>query len=471
MAASFQQYRDEYEQNWNNLRARDERSGDIRREARRLFEGKQTYQEVERRSGVPWWFVGLCHYRESSFDFDTYLGNGQPLNRRTTIVPKGRGPFTGPTAFVDGAVDALRIQKFVGAQDWGIARVLYRLEGFNGYGYHSRGVNSPYLYGGSTVYGPPENRGGKFVRDHVFDAHTVDRQLGTAVILKELVSLDPTIRLDGVAPGDEVEEPEDEQSHTILWLQRSLNRLGADPQLEEDGVSGPKTMGAVSRFQEAHGLPDTGLADAATIAAIERSLAPSPEPTLDPLLHRLEQLEKRILAISPPRFEQDRPLVFTPSHPSPIPGPIDGSADGLAPLLEQIIAFLKDLDPEVKTSDGTQPGQADRLRRALQVVVAIFSTAGGKAPLGQVNAALGNTVGELLNGKKTAIGILGAVTTSLLSNVPSGTGLGSVLASITPLTGFGGYMLPVFLAMAGWGVLGKFEKWAQGTAPPPILPK
>jgi hypothetical protein len=29
-----------------------------------------------------------------------------------------------------------------------------------------------------------------------------------------------------------------------------------------------------------------------------------------------------------------------------------------------------------------------------------------------------------------------------------------------------GYAMPVFLALAAWGALGKFEKWAQGTAPP-----
>ena len=103
----------------------------------------------------------------------------------STIVPKGRGPFTGPDAFANGALDALRLEGFIGANDWGIARTLYRLEGFNGYGYHGKGVNSPYLYGGSTVYGPPEAKGGKYVADHVFNAGVVDTQLGTAVILKD----------------------------------------------------------------------------------------------------------------------------------------------------------------------------------------------------------------------------------------------------------------------------------------------
>jgi hypothetical protein len=29
------------------------------------------------------------------------------------------------------------------------------------------------------------------------------------------------------------------------------------------------------------------------------------------------------------------------------------------------------------------------------------------------------------------------------------------------------FAMPVFLTMSAWGILGKFEKWAEGTAPPP----
>jgi hypothetical protein len=75
----------------------------------------------ERETRVSGWFIGLCHYRESDYDFGTYPGNGQ-FSRRTTIVPKGRGAFTRPNDFVDGAVDALRLERFVGAEDWRIAR-------------------------------------------------------------------------------------------------------------------------------------------------------------------------------------------------------------------------------------------------------------------------------------------------------------------------------------------------------------
>ena len=61
-------------------------------------------------------------------------------------------------------------------------------------------------------------------------------------------------------------------SHDTLWVQQSLNVLGANPPLAEDGISGPLTMAAVARFQQANGLSPSGVADAATLAAIERRL-------------------------------------------------------------------------------------------------------------------------------------------------------------------------------------------------------
>lgn len=201
---SFEQYRAGYEANWAKLRIRPAKDAEAGREAQRLLAGKNRYIEVQRRTGVPWWFVGLCHYRESHYNWNTYLGNGQALNKKTTIVPIGRGPFN---SFEDGAVDALKLQGFAGATDWSIARVAYRLEGFNGFGYHGKGVPSPYLYGGSTVYGPPEAKAGKYVRDHVFDPNFVDSQLGTLVILKKLMETESSITL-GMA-AKESPQPDD----------------------------------------------------------------------------------------------------------------------------------------------------------------------------------------------------------------------------------------------------------------------
>ncbi len=314
--ASFTDFQDGYERTWASLQIRPEKLATVRELAQQLAAGKLRYREIEARTGVPWWFVGLCHYRESAFDFDTYLGNGQTLGRRTTIVPKGRGPFTGPQAFVEGAVDALRLQGLIGVGDWSVARALYRLEGFNGYGYHGRGVNSPYLWGGSTAYGPPGARGGKFVRDHVFDPNVVDTQIGTAVILRSLIDIDATVALAAPRAVEAAvsREPDDELADSTLWVQQSLNRLGAAPPLVEDGRNGPRTMAAVAMFQERCGLDDSGLADARTIAAIQEALRPAPDRAV---LARIQDLERQVAAraASP---TQTAPLQPVPMHPAVI---------------------------------------------------------------------------------------------------------------------------------------------------------
>lgn len=54
----------------------------------------------------------------------------------------------------------------------------------------------------------------------------------------------------------------------VTWLQRMLNRAGALPQLAVDGDFGPKTKGALVAFQNAKGLPESGVTDASTVAAL-----------------------------------------------------------------------------------------------------------------------------------------------------------------------------------------------------------
>ncbi len=463
--ALFDQFKEGYERNWGRLEIRTNRASVVKKEAKRILDGKPIYAQIESRTGVPWWFVGLCHYRESSLNFGTYLGNGQPLGQRTTIVPKGRGPFTGPNAFVDGALDALRLEGFVGASDWGIARTLFRLEGFNGYGYHGKGVNSPYLYGGSTLYGPPEARGGKYVRDHVFDPNFVDTQLGTAVILKALLDLDPTISIDSSGGATSL-EPDDEMAKDVVWLQHSLNALGADPQLVEDGRSGPLTMTALSRFQQLNGLDDTGLADRLTIAAIDRQLQPGSDVAASDIREKLESLQAAIRSLTD---KSDK-----------VPSPAGANTAGVNSDLAGIVSALGGAVQRVaNTAPPVNQGgsQEDRLRRAIDLVSAILLPGQAKdAPLGQVNGALGQTIGNLLDGKKSAIGIGGAIITQLLSKLatsPTGmpgdlTAVGTVLSSITPTIGLSPFAMPLFLGLAAWGFLGKLEKWNQGASTTPL---
>jgi lysozyme family protein/peptidoglycan hydrolase-like protein with peptidoglycan-binding domain len=282
MPFTFESLKDGYDRNWADLQIRPEADASVKAVATRLLKGKSTYQQIEAETGVPWYFIGLCHYRESDFDFDTYLGNGQSLSKRTTEVPADRGPFFGANAFADGAVDALTIQHLVGATDWSIARILYRLEGYNGFGYHNFGVNSPYLYGGSTLYGPPQAKAGKYIRDGVFSASVVDTQLGTAVILKALIGLDQSINFAAPPPAATI-QPDDEHASDVLAVQRALNALGVVPRLAEDGTMGPRTMAAVAQFQRQNALtPAGGLLNATTIAAITKMAAPALQPTPSP---------------------------------------------------------------------------------------------------------------------------------------------------------------------------------------------
>jgi lysozyme family protein len=59
--------------------------------------------------------------------------------------------------------------------------VLYVLEGYNGFGYRSKGIRSPYLWSFSNLY-----EKGKYVADHQFDPNAVSKQVGSAVLLKLL---------------------------------------------------------------------------------------------------------------------------------------------------------------------------------------------------------------------------------------------------------------------------------------------
>jgi lysozyme family protein len=507
----FQQFKTGYENNWRNMQIRAGSVAEAKKEAEKLLKNKSTYQEISRLTNVWWPFIGLCHYRESGFDPNTYLGNGQPLGRVTTIVPKGRGPFVGPDAFVDGAVDALRLEHLVGATDWSIARTLFRLEGFNGYGYHSRGVNSPYLWSGSTAYGPPEERAGKFVADGVFDPNKIDPQLGVAVVLKELIGLDPSISFDGAASAlSGSPEPDVTQAETVLHVQQSLNKLGIHPSLAEDGILGRRTMAAISLFQQQTGMKDTGLPDAATIAAMaERTVqatTPMPAP-VQPTLPMPAPVQPTLPMPAPvqPTLPMPAPVqptlpMPTPVQPTlPLPDALPQITQRIQALEQMILSMAGTTTPGVTTNPndpvnilerilsvaqkmnvqrgtgttiptGSGAPSADQLKQVVDVITAVVGQA--TPQLGQVNGALGATIGNLLNGKKTAIGIGGSLITTLLAAVtssPNAGGLAGLLGTIaTSVPGLSQFTLPIFLAMTVWGVLGKFEKWSLGAA---LLPK
>lgn len=175
----------EYAKQWDTMIVKPARVAEFKKFADFATVHKATYKAIEERTGVPWPLIAVLHRRESNADFNTYLGNGEPLNRKTRLVPKGRGPFSN---FVEGALDALHIDGLDAVKDWRLEKMLYYCERFNGVGYHNRGLPSAYVWGGTNIQRP-----GKYVADGKWSPTTMDGQPGCAPILAAIAKNEPTV--------------------------------------------------------------------------------------------------------------------------------------------------------------------------------------------------------------------------------------------------------------------------------------
>ena len=163
-----------------------DRQSEFHRLAQFAVDHKTRYQAIEAKTGVPWWLVAVLHRRESDADFNTYLGNGDPLDRPTRDVPRNRGPFA---SFEDGAVDALHLDGLDKVPDWRLEKALYYAELFNGGGYDARRLPSPYIWGGTN-----QQKRGKYVSDGKWNGQAWDSQPGCAPMIKAMMDLDKTIQ-------------------------------------------------------------------------------------------------------------------------------------------------------------------------------------------------------------------------------------------------------------------------------------
>jgi lysozyme family protein len=177
--------------------------------AKRLVAAKTRYQVVEYATGVRWFVIAVIHERESSQDWKGSLAQGDDWSEVSVHVPKGRGPFG---SWESAAIDALVNcpPQLAKRKDWTLAGVLIGLELYNGLGYATKGVPSPYLWSGTDQY-----TSGKYVRDGVYDPGAVDKQLGCCALLKSMMALDPSISFDGtptapppVAPSKPAQTPD-----------------------------------------------------------------------------------------------------------------------------------------------------------------------------------------------------------------------------------------------------------------------
>jgi lysozyme family protein len=183
---------------WSKCKVNPSKQSQFNAVAARLTASKARYQAVEAKTGVPWWFIAVVHEREASQSWKANIAQGDPWNKVSTHVPRGRGPFT---SWEDAAYDALVNCAPYAARnkDWSIGNALTMLEKYNGLGYAKRGIPSPYIWAGSNQY-----VSGKYVSDGVFSPTAVDTQLGCAGLLMSMgisKTSVPTVPLKNASAG------------------------------------------------------------------------------------------------------------------------------------------------------------------------------------------------------------------------------------------------------------------------------
>lgn len=250
----------EYQQLFDTMEVARDHIAEVDRIVARILPNKPQYEAVAATVKAPWFFVAAIHNMESGLRMDRHLHNGDPLTARTRQVPANR-PAAGdpPFTWQESAIDALQLRKIDAVTDWHLARILYELEGYNGWGYrqYHQQVKSPYLWSFSNHY-----QSGKYVADGTWSDTASSRQCGAAVIIKRLEQRGEIAPLTAHSQAGEVPL---HYSNRILErgedLQRFLNTFPGIS-VRVDGKPGEKTSDAVYQTLGFHLKGDPRFADA-----------------------------------------------------------------------------------------------------------------------------------------------------------------------------------------------------------------
>lgn len=170
---------------WNNMKINTSAVAGLDKVAKRLVASKARYQAVEAKTSVPWPVIAVIHEREASQSWIANLAQGDRWDRVSTHIPRGQGPFK---SWEEAAINALKTDHLSTWGDWSAGGMLAALEKYNGLGYQSKGMPSPYVWSKSDQY-----KAGKYVSDGVFSRTAVDVQDGCAPLLKCMMGMDATI--------------------------------------------------------------------------------------------------------------------------------------------------------------------------------------------------------------------------------------------------------------------------------------
>ena len=176
----------EYVNLWDSMAIRPERNADVAALAAKIVAGRDRYASVAGNfQNLPWYVIGILHAMECNCSFKAHLHNGDPLTARTIHVPKNRPPVWDPSwNWEVSAEDAIKVDGLDAPQNWVLPRILYQFERYNGMGPRRRfGKATAYLWSFCNHYVR-----GKYVGDGQWDPEAGSKQVGAAVLLRQLVN-------------------------------------------------------------------------------------------------------------------------------------------------------------------------------------------------------------------------------------------------------------------------------------------
>ena len=170
---SFEELRVDYELKFEACQITDVKA--VSKVVAKIITNGPFYEEAELQTNVPWYLIGAIHSKEASCNMSKQIFNGEPWSKRTTLVPKGLGPWK---SWLDSTMMSLNQYK---NQNWTLAKCLYFSEKWNGMGYRIKHpeVNSPYLWASTNLY----SKGG-YPSDGKFDENYVAKNPGVGAIIK-----------------------------------------------------------------------------------------------------------------------------------------------------------------------------------------------------------------------------------------------------------------------------------------------
>src|SRR5262245_42863061 len=113
----------EYQRLFDTCIIKQDKLAEIRPIVNKILDGRDRYEALSNKIGIPWHFIGITHSLEAGCDFNAHLHNGDPLTARTVQEPKNRPKIGNPPfAWEFSAEDAL--SDLAGWNDWSVSGIL-----------------------------------------------------------------------------------------------------------------------------------------------------------------------------------------------------------------------------------------------------------------------------------------------------------------------------------------------------------